>query len=103
MIVVTVEVRSARGKRHNQVVGCMVLGNLETSSDGKRANYSVRVLRRSVAAYFAERLNPFDRETLDKLDGATVRRGVVEGFPRESYSVWRLVLRALRAAFHEER
>jgi hypothetical protein len=31
------------------------------------------------------------------------RRGDVRNFPRKSYSVWRLVLRALASAFAEDR
>lgn len=49
-----------------------------------RGDYSVKVMRRG---------------TKDKVQ----RTGEVTSYPRESYSVWRLVMRALKSAFPEEK
>lgn len=39
-----------------------------------------------------------------KIDLITIQRtGRVENFPRQSYSIWRLVFRALLSAFPEEK
>ena len=48
----------------------------------KRADYGVRVLRRG--------------------GGKAYRTGTVVDYPRLSYNVWRLVIRALLGCFHEE-
>ena len=82
MIRVTIELVSAiTGKTSN--IGRMLIINDGTGSR-LRGNYKVLVLKRGS-------------------DVVTQRSGRVENFPRLSYNVWRLVSRALRGAFSEEK
>jgi len=90
MIVVRVELHGAVSKRVT-LLGAMVISNDGSSQVAGRGNYDVRVARKTDAADLGKAL----RDPL--------RRGRVEGWPRLSYNVWRLVLRALAAAFPEER
>lgn len=83
MIRVTVELISARTGVTSEI-GCMYLSNEGNSTDPKRGNYVVQVCRRG------------SRRDIQ-------RRGRVENFPRKSYSIWRLVVRALLSAFPEEK
>ena len=87
MIVVKVELHSARDGEVTEI-GRTVIAN-DGTGDRKRRNYDVAVGRRGDIS----------------LRGVArpVRRGRVENYPAESYSVWRLVIRALRSAFPEER
>ena len=82
MIIVTIELQSAiTGKRSK-------LGEMYISNDGtgtaERGNYLAHVMRKG---------------SWHKPQ----RRGVVKNYPRASYSVWRLVMRALKDAFPEEK
>jgi hypothetical protein len=90
MIVVRVELHGAVSKRVT-LLGAMVIANDGSSQVAGRGNYDVRVARKTDAADLGKAL----RDPL--------RRGRVERYPRLSYNVWRLVLRALAAAFPEER
>jgi hypothetical protein len=67
-------------------------GGSRTST--KKADYEVRVCRKGKYDF-----------TLHDLQSGTgfVRRGRVEGYPRLAYNIWRLILRALKAAFPEEK
>ncbi len=82
MIIVTIELQSAiTGKRSK-------LGEMNIVNDGtgttKLGNYSARVMRKG---------------SWNKPQ----RCGWVKNYPRASYSVWRLVMRALKDAFPEEK
>lgn len=91
MIVVKIELHSAV-TGGVQEIGRMLIAN-DGSGEGGRGNYDVKVLRRGV-------------DVLRRLDwqrAPTTRTGRVEGFPRHSYNVWRLISRALRSAFPEEK
>lgn len=91
MLIVTIELRSARtGER--EVLGQMLIDNVSGGGVGRfapRADYRVRVGRKG--------------QTLDKVAAYPQREGQVLNYPRLSYNVWRLVLRALRSAFPEEK
>ena len=88
MLVVRVELWSAiTGKKTE--IGRMYVANDGTSTNHKRGNYDVKVARRGSTKY----------EGWDKLK--PVRTGRVEDWPRQSYSVWRLVAKALKSAFPE--
>ena len=88
MIVVKVELHSAiTGKV--ELLGQAIIRNVITSPDGKRANYKIHVGRRG-------------ERDLKKVYDKPQRQGWVSNWPRESYSVWRLVSRTLRNAFPEE-
>lgn len=73
------------------------IGRAFVYNDGgslRRGNYEVRVCRK----------NRFDHVPGDvPTDDGFARTGRVENYPRLSYNVWRLILRALRAAFPEEK
>lgn len=83
MIRITVELISAND-RSIETIGRAYLFNDGTSTDRKRGSYNVRVCKRGS-------------------DTIIQRTGRVENFPRESYSIWRLVIRALLSAFPEEK
>lgn len=87
MIVVSVELWSARtGKK--SLLGRSIIAN--TGGTEKRGNYEVRVG------------NKKDADDVKRIYHHPVREGKVENYPRLSYNVWRLVIRALISAFPEE-
>ena len=88
MIVVSIELQSAiTGKI--KTLGRMIIGN--TGGTGKRGDYTVRVG------------NKKDVNDLAKVFNKPQREGTVKDYPRLSYNVWRLISRAILAAFPEER
>lgn len=91
MIVVKVELHSAITGKVTRL-GKMVIGNDGTGT-GRIGNYDAWVLRKADAE------NHITRTTLD----AATRKGRVENYARQSYVIWRLVLRALRACYPEEK
>lgn len=89
MIVVKVELHSAiTGKI--SLLGKMIIANTGGGT-AKRGNYSVAVLKKTSADK--------DRPSIEDV----LRHGEVLDYPRLSYNVWRLVSRALRSAFPEEK
>ncbi len=89
MLVVKVELHSAIGGKI-ETIGQMVIDNI--GGDTKRGNYRVRVMRKSSAMISMLR---------GKVQPA--RAGEVFDYPRQSYSVWRLVFRALAECYPEEK
>jgi hypothetical protein len=83
MIVVRVELWPASGAKPSPLA-CVVITNDGTGT-ASRGSYDARVLRKGSS-------------DLSK----PIRTGRVENYPRASYHVLRLVLRALRACFPEE-
>ena len=83
MIIVKVELRSARTLEVKEI-GRMHISNTGGEVSDQFGNYIVEV---------------FKRGSLAKVQ----RHGLVTKFPRKSYNVWRLVLRALKNTFPEER
>lgn len=81
MIVVKVELHSARTGKVTEL-GMMTLSNQGGKLDDKRGDYTVEVLRKGAAHI--------------------QRTGEVLNFPRKSYSIWRLVCRAIKSVFPEE-
>lgn len=94
MIVVRVELHSAVTRKVT-VLGQMVIANTGMSQDPKRGDYSVAVANKNHA------------ETSPSLvfhdAKKQARQGEVLNYPRLSYNVWRLVCRALKSAFPEEK
>ena len=90
MIIVTIELRSAI-TGDTETLGVMHICNDCTSMNPSRGNYDVRVG------------NKKDAVALDHLaiQEKPQRAGRVLNYPRLSYNVWRLVLRALKSAFPE--
>lgn len=84
MIRVTIELISANTGKTT------VLGRMNITNDGtgtkKRGNYNGMLWRH-----------------MGKGHSRAGRTGRVENFPRESYVVWRLIYRMLRAMFPEEK
>lgn len=83
MIVIKVELHSAITGRV-KTLGQARIWNKGTGTM-KRGNYGVGVHRK------------------DDPNGPYLRTGDVDNYPRLSYSMWRLVIRALLACFPEER
>ena len=81
MIIVRIELHSAVTGKVSEI-GYMQIIN-DGTGKGARGNYDVNVMRRGSTAI--------------------QRTGRVDNYPRKSYNVWRLVLRALMSAFPEER
>ncbi len=96
MISVKIELMSAISGATTEI-GRMYLCNDETrslASQGKLGDYLVAVCRRGTD----DVPRPVDP------DGPTpTRSGRVENYPRLAFNVWRLVARALHAAFPEEK
>lgn len=84
MIVVKVELHSAITGQV-KLLGVMCIANDGTGSH-KRGNYDAWVYRKGT-------------ETSSR---DVLRTGRVENYPRISYSIWRLVLRALKSCYPEE-
>lgn len=89
MIVVRIELHKYR-TREVETIGTAIITNDGTGDMPKRGNYLVAVGRRGASP------DPLN------IVRNPARRGKVLGFPRLSYNVWRLVIRALRSAFPEE-
>ncbi len=82
MIVVKVELWGARTGKVRELFN-MTLSNDGELGDSYRGNYDVALYRKGTSK--------------------VIRRGRVDNFPRKNYHVGRLVLRALKSVFPEER
>lgn len=90
MLIVTIELQSANTGK-TSLLGRMLIWNRgDQPKQSKRGNYGVAVLRKG------------SEIPMGNFVPIAVRRGEVLDYPRSSYNVWRLVLRALRSAFPEE-
>ena len=86
MIVIKLEMWPRGDESKKYPLGQAYVWNDGTVSDRSRGNYGVAVCRK----VSTDRLKP-------------LRRGEVSNYPRLSYNIWRLILRALMSAFPEER
>jgi hypothetical protein len=86
MIVVKIELWPKGFESKARELGRMHLTNQFVRSvlNPKRGDYKVEVMRRG---------------TKDKVQ----REGVVKDYPRQAYNIWRLVARALKSTFPEEK
>jgi len=91
MIVVKIELWSARTGKVTPL-GRMIIAN-DGFGTGARRNYDVMVGKKTDA------VNARTEAIIKK----PLRRGKVKDYPAPSYNIWRLVSRALRAAFPEEK
>jgi hypothetical protein len=82
MIVIKIELWPMGFESHKKELGRMLIDNIGGTRD--RGDYRVRVLRKG---------------SKDKV----MRQGEVKDYPRLSYNVWRLIRRALKSTFPEER
>lgn len=97
MIIVRVELHPPRGA--SRLLAKMLITNDGTSSDPKRGNYLIRLIRKGTEDT-TSRMGSIsvDQETLDLLIGNSKEPdGEVKGYPRLSYHVLALVSRAIRA------
>lgn len=90
MIVVTVELISAIDGRR-EVLGTMIIANDGKQEDPRLGDYDVKVG------------NKRDVGNLRAVYHQPQRTGRLERYPRLAYNIWRLVSRALRSAFPEEK
>lgn len=111
MIVVRVEMWPKGDPNSARELGRTYIANVtplerHAGSRGKRGDYQVAVCRKGSdkvpqEIYIAAGM---DRHEIDPNEHPTATRTTrVEGYPRESYNIWRLVSRALRGAFPEEK
>jgi len=86
MIVVKIELWPKGIENKAREIGRMTLHNLplRTMMNPKRGDYEVHVMRRG------NKSKP-------------LRTGIVEDYPRQSYNIWRLIARALKVTFPEEK
>lgn len=93
MIVVKLELHSAIDGSV-QEIGRMIVANDGTCQNPERGNYDVKVGRK----------RPDGFSYLNHVVWCDpLREGRVEDYPRLSYNVWRLISRAIRSAFPEEK
>lgn len=88
MIVIKVELHSAK-TGDVETLGVTYISNI--GGTHKRGDYDVRVA------------NKKDVHDARKAYRNPLRTGEVKDYPRLSYNVWRLVIRALKSAFPEEK
>lgn len=86
MIVITIE-KFGAVSRKREILGQMIIGNEGTSDDPRRGNYRVRLGRKG--------------QKLSDIFEKPLRQGQVLKYPRLSYSVWRLVARAICSVYPE--
>lgn len=88
MLVVKIEFwrhsKGARAEAEAEEIGRLYISNVGGTES--KSDYEVRVCRRGSTNF----LKP-------------LRTGTVEGYARNAYNVWRLVLRGLKATFPEEK
>jgi hypothetical protein len=94
MIVVKIELWPGGAENHprKQEIGRMYIANV--GGDIQRGDYQVAVCRRGSTAVPQPILPSGPMPT---------RSGEVRDYPRLAYNVWRLITRALKSAFPEER
>jgi len=88
MLVVTIDLYSARTGGVTRL-GQMIIANVGGTAE--RGNYTAKVA------------NKRDADNIRATWARPQRTGEVSDYPRLSYNVWRLVSRALRSAFPEEK
>lgn len=94
MLVLKLELWPGGDASRSREIGRTYINNV--GGTDKRGDYDVRVMRKD-----------YDPQTISMRDvfangkGIT-RKGHVSNYPRLSYNVWRLIVRALLSAFPEE-
>lgn len=91
MIVVKLEMWPGGDEARAYTLGRTYIWNEGTTDDPSKGNYGVAVMRKG-----CEYSHPINAS-------ARTRSGEVKNYPRLSYNVWRLIIRALKAAFPEEK
>lgn len=93
MIVIKLEMWPHGDEHRKYDLGRAYVWNRGDVSDPNRANYGIAVARKSAIR------SPY-RDVVT--GGKASRTGKVDDYPRLSYSVWRLIIRALTSCFPEE-
>ena len=91
MIVVKLEMWPGGNPAKAREIGRTYINNVGGTE--KRGDYDVRVCRKGHVDHHVK---------VFREGKGIVRRGHVSNYPRLSYNVWRLIIRALRSAFPEE-
>lgn len=95
MIVVKIELWPRGDKYRAKEIGRMYIANVGGTAErgdylaavNRRGDPSVSIARNAGETYLCRKVT---------------RSGAVKDYPRQSYSVWRLIVRALKACFPEE-
>lgn len=95
MIVVKLEMWPHGDEGRAYTLGRTYIANV--GGDTKRGDYRVAVCRKGETAC------PWPHGDVEAAGPPPTRTGEVRGYPRLSYNVWRLIARALLAAFPEEK
>lgn len=91
MIRVTIEIVPQGDESRSMVIGRTIIHNVsKAGQDATHGDYEVAVAHKSLM------------EPTHAILTRPARRGKVENYPRLSYNIWRLVIRALLSAFPEE-
>jgi len=98
VIVVKIELWPHGVEHFAKEIGRMYIGNVGGTDE--RGDYEVAVCRRGIQS--CPWPHGYDDDDTKKRP-QPARIGEVKNYPRLSYSVWRLVMRALKSAFPEER
>lgn len=91
MVILKLEMHSANTGEVTEI-GRTIIYNV--GGTARRGNYAVKVGRRKPDGEAYDTREVFMNPT---------REGSVQDYPRLTYNVWRLVIRALRSAFPEEK
>lgn len=92
MIVIKVELHSARTGRVT-TLGQAIITNEGTNPDPRRGDYKLSIGRKQDA----------EAGNLRAIITRPSRTAEVKEFPRHSYTIWRMILRLLRAAYPEDK
>jgi hypothetical protein len=92
MLVLKLELWKGGNPNDVEELGRTYIHNVGCSQDHKRGDYEVLVARKGY----------HDHHSVFR-GGKVARTGEVKNYPRLSYNVWRLIIRALLSAFPEEK
>lgn len=93
MLVLRLELWSARTNKRTELGRCYIALR-DWTEDRKRGDYDVVVNKRGVMPVL---------QPMSPAGPKPWRQGEVKDYPRLSYNMWRLVIRALRSTFPEEK
>lgn len=93
MIVLRAELHSAKTGQITSL-GTVIIENDGTQQDLSKGNYRIYVVRKS---------DVVKGLPLHRMKANSTRRSYLPNFPRKSYVIWRLVLRALQKAYSEDK
>jgi hypothetical protein len=103
MLVIKIELWPRGDRTKAREIGRTYIANV--GGDTERGDYEAAVCRRGTTSQLATDPDWYHRTPmpLDPSGPKATRTGSVHDYPRQSYNVWRLVIRALLSCFPEER